>query len=456
MSQHGALHARRRRLLLAALLLGGLALLGRGFQVQVLQATEWEGRAERQHRERVALPAERGTIYDRNGIPLATSREMVRVSTAPREVVDPERVAAALRTALGLDPRGVHRALDRSRAWVVLPGRYDPTVRGTLEGLTGVYLERVLDRFYPHGGLASSLVGRTAADGLALDGVELELDSLLSGTDGYAVLRRDGRGEPIPGAFVTVRAPRSGHDVYLTLDLGLQEIAEEALRSAIGENDAAGGDLLFADPRSGEVLAAASVGRAGGRHWRGATDPYEPGSTIKPFIMAALLERGRATLEDSVFAERGYYRLGRREIRDVHGHEWLTAAEALRYSSNIGIVKLTARLAPEEQYAALRDVGFGTPTGVTYPSESAGRLSRPDAWSSYSQASLAMGYEMSVTPLQMTLAYGAVANGGRLMEPRLVREVRAPDGTTVRRWEPRALRRAMSPVTAAAVAGVLT
>ncbi len=455
MSQHGALHVRRRRVLLATLLLSGLALLGRGFQLQVLEAEEWQDRAARQQRERVRLPAERGTIYDRNGVPLATTREVLRVAVAPQEVNDRAAVETALGRALGLDRRAVQRALDRSRPWVVLPGRYEVTARRALEPLRGVYIEGVFERFHPHRTLGLEILGRVALDGTAQGGLELEADSLLAGEDGYAIRRRDARGEPIPGPPVPVESPRPGLDLHLTLDLGLQEIAYEALRETVEAEDAAGGDLIFADPRIGDILAAVSIRRSGGSHWRGVTDPYEPGSTIKPFIMAGLLENGHATLGDTVFAEDGYYRTGRREIRDVHGYGWLTAGEVLRYSSNIGMVKLAARLPAGEQYDILRSFGFGTPTGVEYPSESGGRLSRPDAWSTYSGASLAMGYEISVTALQMTMAYGALANGGRLMAPRLIREVRSPDGTTVKRAEAWVIREAVSRNTARTVAAAL-
>lgn len=455
MIQPGALHVRRRRLLLAAILVGGMVLLGRGFQLQVLEAAEWDARAQRQQREKVSLPAERGTIYDRNGVPLAASREMVRVAVAPREVKDREAVARALQQSLGLTKAGTRRALDRSRRWVVLPGRYEPTVRGALEDTDGVYLERILERFRPQGDLAVELLGATSADGRPLGGLELELDSLLRGRDGAAVMRRDGEGDAIPGALIPVTEPRAGHAVYLTLDLGLQEIAAEALRVAVAENDATGGDLIFADPRTGEVLAAASLRTEGSRHWRGVTDPYEPGSTIKPFVLAGLLDRGRAALTDTVFAENGRMRRGARTISDTHASGWMTAAEVLRESSNIGMVKLAERMSPREEYETLRDFGFGTATGVGYPSESEGRLGRPDTWSAYSQASIAIGYELSVTPLQMTMAYGALANGGVLMEPRLVREVRGPDGLVARRGTARQVRRSTSPETAAAVADVL-
>lgn len=455
MSHPGALHVRRRRLLLAGLLAGAIVLIGRGFQLQVLQAAQWEGRAAQQQREHVVVPAERGTIYDRNGVPLATTRAMVRVAVAPREVEDAAKVTRLLRETLGLSSGAARRAVDPSRRWVVLSGLYEPTVRAALEDVDGIHLETVPERFLPHGELLGALLGSVSGDGRPLSGLELELDSLLRGTDGAAVVRRNGDGDPIPGALIPVTEARSGHAIYLTIDAGLQEIAEEALRQAVAERDAIGGDLIFADPRTGEILAAASRREGGSRHWRGVTDPYEPGSTMKPFILAALLDRGRATLSDSVFAENGRMRAGSRTITDVHGYGWLTAAEVVQHSSNIGMVKLAARLDGEEQYEALRDFGFGTPTGVGYPSESGGRLTRPDRWSGYSQASISIGYEVSVTPLQMTMAYGALANGGRLMEPRLVREIRGPDGLVRRRTGPREVRRSASAATADSVAGVL-
>jgi cell division protein FtsI (penicillin-binding protein 3) len=456
MSQPGPIHVRRRRLLLSFLVVGSMGLLGRGFQIQVLQGAEWDGRADRQHQERIELPAPRGAVYDRSGVPLATTRERIRVSIAPREVKDAERVASLLRESLGLDGAAIRRALNQDRRWVVIPGHFDPSVRASLERVHGVYLQRELERFHPHGSLALELIGRVSPDGRALSGLELELDSVLQGRPGFAVVRRDGRGEPIPGALLTVVEPRSGNDVHLALDVGLQEIAEQALRRAIADQGAAGGDLIFADPRTGEVLAAASRREGSVHHWRGVTDPYEPGSTIKPFILAALLDRGLATLADSTFAEHGRLQMGRRTITDVGSHGWLTVAEVLRFSSNVGIVKLAGRMDAETQYASLRDFGFGTPTGVDYPSESGGRLPRPDRWSALSQASIAMGYEVSVTPLQMTMAYGALGNGGRLLEPRLVREIRAPDGRVLRRTRPAEIRRVISSETAYAVSGVLS
>jgi cell division protein FtsI (penicillin-binding protein 3) len=183
------------------------------------------------------------------------------------------------------------------------------------------------------------------------------------------------------------------------------------------------------------------------------TVPYEPGSTIKPFTVAALLGLGRATLGDSVFAEKGYYE--RLNLTDTHAHEWLTLGDALRESSNIGVAKMAERMERGEQYLALRGFGFGSPTGVAYPSESAGRLTRPQLWSWSSPSRLSIGYEISVTPLQMAMAYGALANGGVLFEPRLVREVRSRDGRVEQQYEPRVVRRVITEQVAERIRDVL-
>lgn len=434
-------HAHRRALLLGGLLLGSLTVVGRASQLQLMEREHWLARAAEQHARQHELPAPRGAIYDRDGVPLAVSQQAYRVSVAPRELQDRPAAARKLSASLGISARAARRAVEPARRWVVLPGVFGAPVREQLEGLQGIYFDLVLERFHPHGVLALELLGRISADGQALGGLELEFDSILRGRPGAAVVRRDALGEPIPGATVTVREPVPGQDLYLTLDFDLQEIAHEALREAVEETGSAGGDLILADPWTGEILAAASRQADGNPRWTAVTDPVEPGSTIKPFLVTALLAGRHVTMADSVYAEQGSWTQGGRTISDVHGYGWLTVHEALQYSSNVAMAKLAGRMPPAEQYAALRDFGFGTPTGVSYPSESGGLLRRPQQWSRYSQASLAIGYEVGVTPLQLLMAYACVANGGMLMEPRLVREVRSQGGKTVARFPARALRR---------------
>jgi len=436
-------YAARRRLLLAGLLLAALVVIGRSADLQVLEGSDWLARARDQQSQRLALPAPRGTVYDRNGVPLASSRDAFRVAVAPHELADRDQAQRLLRDALGLSAAQARRIVTGRRRWVPVPGEHDAVVRDALEGVQGVYLERVQKRHYPHGELALALVGRVGADGAGATGLELEFDSLLSGRPGAAVVRRDARGHALPGAMLLVEEPVAGHDVYLTIDHELQEIAHEALRDALARTSAAGGDLLMTDPLTGEVLAAVSA-RAEGTAWTAVTEPYEPGSTLKPFLVASLLAEGRAALRDSVFAEEGRWVEAGRTLSDVHPYGWLTVSDALRVSSNIAMAKLASRLDAPQQYRYLRDFGFGTPTGIAYPSESSGLLRRPGDWSRYSSASLAMGYEIAVTPLQMTLAYGALANGGVLMEPMLVREVRRRDGHLLDRREPRPIRRVVA------------
>lgn len=450
--------AGRRRVLLAGFVLLSALVLARAFQVEVLKGGVWRERALAQQGDTLPLPAPRGAIYDRNGVPVAATQEVYRVAVAPREITDVDRVASLLREHCALSSREARRIANSKRRWVVLPGHYPAAVREALDGVQGLHFETVLRRFYPQGTVALELLGAVGADGRAQGGLELEFDSILRGSPGRSTVRRDSRGRVLPGAMLRTREPTPGRDLRLTLDLGLQEIAEAALGQAVDQMQATGGELLLADPLTGEILAAASRGAGGrARSWRAVTEPYEPGSTLKPFTVAGLLALRRATLEDSVFAENGeYYIPGRRSpLRDVHGYGMLSLADALRHSSNIALAKVATRLRPEEQYGLLRDLGFGTPTGIAYPSESGGRLRRPVQWSRLSQSSLAIGYELSVTPLQMALAYGAIANGGLLLEPRLVREVRARDGRVERTFEPRAVRRVMPERVAAQLREVL-
>jgi cell division protein FtsI (penicillin-binding protein 3) len=248
-----------------------------------------------------------------------------------------------------------------------------------------------------------------------------------------------------------VSAPRSGDDVVLTLDMDLQEIAHEALEEAIERTDAKGGDVLVTDPKTGEVLALVSVRDGEDASLSAIHSPFEPGSTLKPFTVAGLLANDLISLQDTVDVENGTWRVAGRTLHDVHSSGLMTIGEALRVSSNVGIAKAASVFEAGGQYENLRDFGFGLPTGVELPGESGGLLRRPERWSAQSPASLAIGYEISVTPLQMAMAYGALANGGTLMKPFLVREIRAPDGRMLERFEPTPIRRVVPQRVARAV-----
>ncbi len=445
----------RRGLLLGCFLLAGAAIVVRSVRLQVLEHERWTAAAEDQHREQIELPARRGSIFDRNGVPLALSHEMYQVSVAPRELRDRESAAIRLAEGLGMRPADVRAAVESERSWVVLRGRFTAEQRRSVGTLRGVYFERQFERFYPQGDAGREVTGSVTRDGRALGGVEQQFDALLRGQPGYSILRREARGGAQPTISLPVVPPTDGASVYLTIDFNLQEIADVALREAIRGTGASGGDLLIGDPATGELLAAVSRRGSRTRSLTAITEPYEPGSTLKPFLAATLLAEGRARLADSVYAEKGIWRDGSRTFRDTSPHEWLTLSEALEVSSNIALVKFAKRLSAGQQYAYLRDFGLGTLTGIEYPAESSGLLRKPAQWSRLSSGSLAMGYEVSVTPLQMLGAYGALANGGVLMEPYLVREVRAPDGKVLARRNPSTIRRVVPEDIAGAVTDVL-
>jgi cell division protein FtsI (penicillin-binding protein 3) len=325
-----------------------------------------------------------------------------------------------------------------------------------------VHLSRDFQRFYASRSLARPIIGGLSPDRPAgAAGLELALDSILTGEPGEAVLLKDRAGRRYDSPARLIRDPVPGNDVVLTIDAELQEIAEHGLDEALVAMKAEGGDVVFLDPNNGELLALASrqARRAGSASTRASTftDPFEPGSTAKLFTAAALLLHGRVDNSDAVFAEGGTWRMpitssGRvRVITDAHKSSGnLTLARSIQVSSNIGMAKFSFRLSSEEQFEMLRDFGFGTPTGAEFPSESRGRLARPDRWQPmYTRASMAMGYELGVTPVQLAAAYGAIANDGLLLTPTLVREIRNPAGDLLYRHEPEPVRRVVpAPVAA--------
>ncbi|HUF75037.1 MAG TPA: penicillin-binding transpeptidase domain-containing protein [Longimicrobiales bacterium] len=444
----------RRRLVLAGLLLGAAAVLLRAGQVQIVQAAEWTELAEAQHRTDVAIEATRGSILDRDGTPLAVSRERIRVSVAPREIRDMDTVRELLREELALTRSQVAQLTSQGRVWGVAPDLYAPDVRERLRSAPGVHLERVLQRFHPHGDLARSVLG-VMLEGSGRGGIEQAFESLLGGTPGREVVARDNVGREIPGERVTMITPRSGGEVVLTLDMDLQEIAQQALEEAIGETDAHGGDVVVTDPKTGEVLALVSIRDGLTTALSAVNTPYEPGSTLKPFTVASLLQRHLASMEDTVDVGEGVWEIEGRTLHDTHTEGRLSIGEALRESSNVGIAKAALALTPGAQYESLRDFGFGSMTGIELPGEVPGTLRRPGRWTAQSPASLAIGYEISVTPLQMAMAYGALANGGLLMQPRLVREVRSSTGAVLEQHQPRVIRRAVDEDVARTVARAL-
>ncbi len=435
----------RLRLLTIGMTVFVVAIIARAGYVQLWDGHRWTKAARKQQFAGADLPAPRGTILDATGVVMAESREMVRLNIAPREVAKKQalpRLRRAL-TTLGFTPDEIARATDVSRAWVELrtPVRPGPDTIAT--AIAGVHPQRVMERVYSGAEGMRRVVGHANATG-AVDGIERALDSLLTGRKGKAAVPRDARGNLLAPADAEAARVTSGQTVVLTLNRAVQDIAERALADALRHTGATGGDIVVLDPHDGAVLALAARRPAVATAVTAFTEPYEPGSTLKPFVAARLLALKRARADEMMGTFNGRYTVDGRTITDTHKAAQLSLRDVIKYSSNVGIVRFGERLSAREEYDLLREAGFGAVTGVPYPVESRGRLRPLEQWTRQSRASLLMGYELAVTPIQLAAAYAAFANGGTLLKPALVREIRDANGRVTFRHQRTIVRELMS------------
>ena len=434
----------RLTIIYITLLLLAAALLAQAAKLQLVEGDVWTQRARSLHLGSDSVMAPRGTILDASGNMLVESHELVHIDIAPKEVRDRERLAGQLREAHVAGDL-VRRATDTSVKWLSLPELYVASDVAPLTRIPGVHARTVMQRDFATAGGIRRIVGRVGLDGRPLDGIELSMDGVLRGDSRGAESSVDVRGRSIGSPEAWRSAPRMGASVMLTINESLQEICERALARATDSLQAEGGDIVVMNPFTGDVLAMASR-RANPRAVANTavSEPFEPGSTIKPFIAAALLQLHRARPGDSVDTSNGEAMIEGRLITDGHAAKALTLSDVIRYSSNIGIVRFSERLTPREKYEALRDFGIGTPTGIPLPAEADGTLREPHRWNRTSASSIAMGYELAVTPLQLVAAYSAIANGGQLLEPHIIKEIRSTDGELIYRVQPKVIRRTVS------------
>ena len=451
-------HRIRHRTLGIAFTLVALAYAVRLGELQILESEAHRARQLAQSAEWELLPAARGRILDRRGRVLAAPDTRYQAFLAVDELrIDRTEAIEAVSSIVPVARERRSAVEEATGGWSLVASDVSDEERVRMQRTIGqgIHFESRSAREYPRS-MGRRLIGAVGADGRGGTGLEADLDLWLAGQPGRAEVRLDGHRNAYrpPGGHVIEAVP--GHDVVLTLDAELQRIAENELARALAKTEASGGDMVLLDPRTGEVLALASERIDGAVDQISAlSDPYEPGSTLKPFLLASLLNEGVVALDEIVDVEGGTLEIGSRVISDVHGYDTLTVRRVISRSSNVGAAKLSTRLTPAVQHRYLRDFGFGMRTRVGHLAESPGRLSRPESWTSFSPASHAIGYEMSATSLQLAIAYGAIANGGVLMRPSLVREVRDPSGRVVQRFDPSPVRRVISEEVATEVRGVL-
>jgi cell division protein FtsI/penicillin-binding protein 2 len=425
----------RRKAIIFLLALGGIAVALRLVQLQVVEHERLAARGTRQKSYVETLPAVPGDLLDREGRVLATSVAARSLYVVPENITDPWPCAQRLARALHLDPDRVCERLqqsDKKFAWIkrhVTPDD-EKAVRalGLPARVWGFREESV--RRHPQGALAAHVLGLRDVDGNCRGGLEQSLERVLRGKPGQRTLYRDARGRVIDVPDETDVEPQPGQSVVTTIDSVIQLYAERALDRVIEEWKPRGACALVQFPSSGEILAMASRPAFDPNHPEGVSDEawtnraiawtYEPGSTFKPFVVAGALERGRLRPDEGIDCAGGEARLGSRVLHDTHPYGLLSVGDVLVKSSNIGMSRIGARLSNAELFATIAAFGFGHVPGSGLHGEVPGMVHPLKKWSSFSNASLSIGQEVAVTPLQMISAHSALANGGTLVSPKLV------------------------------------
>jgi cell division protein FtsI (penicillin-binding protein 3) len=450
----------------AAMLLSGLVIvLGRVYQLQVLQRDRLGALARAGYRGVVKLPPKRGTIYDRDGHELAISVQVGSVFAHPHQIKDKHKTAQLLSRPLGESERTLFSQLESERPFVWLKRRIDPESAKGVEAMAieGLGVTSETRRFYPGKETAAHLVGFVGGDNEGLEGLERKYDALLRGPQDSLIQMRDALGRSF---YISRQIPyaRGLHDLVLTINKAIQYTAEKVLKAALDKTAAKSGQCLVLDPATGEILAWAVVpgfnpnvfSKYRPEVWRNriVTDCFEPGSTIKTFLLAAALEEGAVRPSKLYDCEQGRYELGGRTIHDTHKYGLLSVSEIITKSSNIGAVKMGQSLGYETFGRYLKRFGFGTATGIDVPGERAGFVRLAKKARPIEQATMYFGQGITVTSLQLAMAMAAIANGGNLMKPQLVKAMVDHAGR-IGKKEPEVLRRVISESTARQVAAIL-
>ena len=436
---------RTRRFVVAGLLaLAFLSLLARAVHLQVFNHGFLQDQADARHLRVVSIAAHRGMIVDRRGQPLAVSTPVDSVWANPQALRPAREYLPALSTLLEMDISQLQRTLaERSdREFVYLKRHISPELAARVKavGAPGVFLDREYRRYYPDGEVAAHIVGFTDIDDVGQEGTELAYDEWMRGEPGAKRVIKDGR-HHVVADVESIRPPRPGKQLMLSIDRRLQYLAYRELKTAVVQHKARSGSVVMLDVQTGEVLAMVNQPsynpnnrrglRSGAIRNRAVTDVIEPGSTIKPFTVASALESGRYGPHSPIETAPGYFRVGRKTIRDVHDYGALDVTGVIRKSSNVGAAKIALSLPKEAFWSLLNRVGFGTLTASGFPGEVSGLLLNPRRWHRIEQATLAFGYGLSVTALQLAQAYAILAADGVHQPASFLKVDKIPQGERV-------------------------
>lgn len=452
----------------AVLFAGLLVIAGRLVKLQIMDGAEYAEQARRQYESKVVLQAERGALYDRAGNLLATNAASISFAADPRHVENPQKLARTFSKVLGESyETWLAKLTEKNTSFVWLQRKVSGQALEQLKNIDDDGLVKLKEpiRHFEYASLGAQALGSTDIDNNGLNGIELFYDEQLQGADGYMVMQRDARGRRRPDVDLPQVKPQHGTALMLTLDINIQGIVEDELRRGVENAGAVSGTAIAMDPRTGELLAMASYPTYDPNNMRSAeqaairvraiTDTYEPGSTMKMVTTAAALEEGVVSPDEEIDCNEGLYRVGNHTIRDDHPAGVISFREAMTRSSNIAMAKIASRVPAPRFYKYVRDFGFGIISGVDLPGEARGEVKKPNEFSEGTQEFMAFGYQLAVTPLQLVSAYAAVANGGLMMKPHLLKRRLGRNGEVIEEMEPQEIRRVISPETAGVLRDML-
>ena len=410
--------------------------------------------ARNEHIGATELAAVRGPIVDRKGEPLALSAETRSVYARPHRVLESSTPAerAKLAAILMMMPIDLETKLGKNAPFVWLERRIAPDKAQAVEslGIDGIGTISEYKRFYPESNLAASVVGLAGMDGQGLSGLELEYDRLARGEPVELQFYHDALGHPIFDSPLALKAPEPGAQLELTIDSSIQSLAETELAAEVADSGAKRGSAIVLDPFTGEVIAMANVGADPATvhdrlHNPAVQDAFEPGSTMKGILGSIALADHAITLDKQFYCEDGHFTIDRRTIHDHSRHGWLNLGGIIQVSSNIGAAKIALTLGSARFHDGLRAFGIGSRTGVDLPGEAAGMLSKPAGWREIDLANHGFGQGVAVTPMQLAVAYAAIANGGNIVRPYVVKAAYDAEGRTILTHTPQVMHRAIAP-----------
>jgi cell division protein FtsI (penicillin-binding protein 3) len=443
--------------------------IARLLYIQFFNSSYLADLARKQHDFFVALEPLRGVIYDANLKPQTLNLPTDSLYASPNSIKDndKEQIARKLSGILNLNQDFIKERLFRKKSFVWIARKIPPQAAEEIKKLNikGLGFLRETKRSYPNTYLAAQIIGFAGLDNTGLEGIELYLDKYLKGEPGWAIFLRDARQKKLD-IWEKMVLPKEGEDIVLTIDQVVQYIAERELDKAFKTYHAKGACIIVMDPHTGKILALANrptydLNEHGGvskdeKRNRAICDLFEPGSVFKMVTASAALEEKRVSEEDKFFCENGAYRVANHILHDHTPHGWLTFREVIEESSNIGTVKIAQMLGPDTVYKYVRLFGFGSKLGIDLPGEISGMIKEPRYWSKTSIGAVPIGQEVGVTAIQLAGAMSVIANGGQLMKPYIIDEIRDKQGEVIKKTSPQLVRKVISLDTAALMTKMLT